>query len=251
MEKQTLLYSFFLDPLAHGIACSLLAYLLAPTQFLKVVYQETHESYRAILRRYLGAKNVRIFFSGAHIYAWRQFVSAASFGFSQWLYAASLRLMPISQIGLLVLWQSFLVGVVETAITLYSETKEIAANKGALMHREAAMQDIVAPLLIRNVLAGSAPVLAYELTKHAEGWIGNTLVCTLCALVVSSLTMPFDLIATQNCGSAVRMTWFGRLKQTVWIEKRFWSIFNGLSMRILQIVPYSIAHSVVMLLLSA
>ncbi len=251
MEYNSLLYRFFLDPLSHGVACFLLAYVLAPTQFVKVVYQETKEPYTTVIRGYLQARNFKIFFSGAHIYALRQFISASSFGFSQWLYLSSLRFCPVSHIALLALWQSLLVGIVETAITLYSETKEIAANKGSLMKRKAEMKDIFMPLLLRNILAGSAPILAYEVTKGMEGWVANMVICTLFAIAVSALTMPFDLIATQNCGSTVRMTWIGRLRQTIVVEKQFWSIFNGLIMRILQIVPYSIAHSVVMLLVSA
>jgi hypothetical protein len=251
MELNSLLYRFFLDPLSHGVACFLLAYVLAPTQFVKIVYQETNESYTAIIRRYLQARNFKVFFSGAHIYALRQFISASSFGFSQWLYLSSLRFCPVSHIVLLMIWQSFLVGVVETVITLYSETKEIEANKRELLKRKAEMKDIFTPLLIRNILAGSAPILAYEVTKNMEGWVANMVICALLAIAVSALTMPFDLIATQNCGSAVRMTWIGRLRQTIVVEKQFWSIFNGLAMRILQIVPYSIAHSVVMLLMGS
>jgi hypothetical protein len=196
------------------------------------------------------ARNFKIFFSGAHIYALRQFISASSFGISQWLYLSSLRCCSMTNFIFLTIWQCLLVGITETAITIHSETKEIAANKGALMKRKGEIKDIFTPLLLRNIFAGSAPILAYEVTKYMSGILMNIVICTLFAIAVATLTMPFDLIATQNCGSAVRMTWIDRLKQNVIVEKQFHVIFNGLTMRILQIVPYSIAHSLVMLFLS-
>ncbi|MCT4696784.1 MAG: hypothetical protein V3581_00925 [Candidatus Cardinium sp.] len=249
MEYNTLLYRFFFDPLAHGIACMVVAYLVAPAQFVKVVYQETGEPYTSIVTRCIRTKNFKLFFSGAHIYALRQVIAALAFGVSQWLFLCSTDYYAITNFALLVIWECFLAGMVETAVTIYSETKEIAANKGALMKRKERMMDIVTPIFLRNILSSSACILAYEFTKDISGvWI-NMMVSTVLGIAVSALTMPFDLIATQNCGSEVPMTWIGRLKHNITVEKKFLAIFNGLTMRILQIVPYSVAHSLVMLFL--
>lgn len=249
MQQNSLLYRLFLNPLAHGIACMIVAYLVAPTQFVKVIYQETRASYTSIVTKHIRARNFRIFFSGAHIYAFRQFIAALAFGMAQWLYLSSLRCFPLTNFILLVTWQCFLAGIVETVVTVYSEAQEIAANKGTLMKRKAKISDIFTPLLLRNILAGSAAILAYEITKNMSGIATNMLVSAILGIAVSALTMPFDLIATQNCGSEVPMTWIGRLKQNIIVEKKFGVIFNGLAMRILQIVPYSVAHSLVMLFL--
>ena len=249
MQHNSLIYRFFIDPLAHGMACMIVAYLVAPAQFVKVVYQETGESYTSIVRRCIRSGNIKLFFSGAHIYALRQVIAALAFGVSQWLFLCSNDYYTITNFTLLVIWECFLAGMVETIVTVYSEAKEIAANKGALMKRKEKVMDIFTPILLRNILSGSACILAYEFTKDIDGvWI-NMMVSTVLGTAVSALTMPFDLIATQNCGSDVPMTWIGRLKHNITVEKKFCTIFNGLTMRILQIVPYSIAHSLVMLLL--
>lgn len=249
MQYNDLFWRFFIDPLAHGVACVIVAYLLAPTQFVKVVYQETGESYTSVIKRYLQAQNFRIFFSGAHIYAFRQLIAAFAFGFSQWLFICLLRYCVLTNFTLLVVWQSFLAGVIETVITVYSETKEIAANKGAFMKRPGAVKDIFTPLLFRNIGVASAVILAYEITKGIDSIFISIIISALLGVVATILTMPFDLVATQNCGSAVRMTWLGRLKQNIVVEKKFRVIFNGLTIRILQIVPYTIVHSLVMLFL--
>jgi len=250
MEKNSLLYHFFLDPLAHGVACLLLAYLLAPTQFVKVVYQETHRPYSVIVKQYLSEKNFKIFFSGAPMYALRQFIAAFAFGISQWIYLFSLKYCTVSHSMGLVVWQSVLVGIVETVITIYTETKEIAANKGGLMKRKGKMADIITPIFLRNVIAGSSPILAREATKGMESLFMNSLVCTLFSILISALSIPFDLVATQNCGSEVPMTWMGRLRHIVVVEKEWGALFNGLGMRIVQIVPYSVAHSLIILCLN-
>ncbi|WP_243517383.1 MULTISPECIES: hypothetical protein [unclassified Candidatus Cardinium] len=249
MQHNSLIYHFFIDPLAHGMACMIVAYLVTPAQFVKVVYQETGESYTSIVKRCIRTRNVKLFFSGAHIYALRQVIAALAFGLSQWLFLCSTGYYTINNFTLLVIWECFLAGMVETMVTVYSEAKEIAANKGALMKRKEKVMDIFTPILLRNIVSASACILAYEFTKDINGvWI-NMLVSTLLGIVVSALTMPFDLIATQNCGSEVPMTWIGRLKHNMAVEKQFFTIFNGLTMRILQIVPYSVAHSLVMVLL--
>ncbi|WP_419241594.1 hypothetical protein [Cardinium endosymbiont of Nabis limbatus] len=249
MQHNTLLYRFFFDPLAHGVTCMVVAYLVAPAQFVKVVYQETGEAYLSIITRCIRTKNFKLFFSGAHIYALRQFIAALAFGVSQWLFLCSTGYYAITNFTLLVIWECFLAGMVETAVTIYSETKEIAANKGALMKRKEKVMDIITPILLRNILSGSACILAYEFTKELSGIWVNMMVSTVLGIAVSALTMPFDLIATQNCGSEVPMTWIGRLKHNITAEKNFLVIFNGLTMRIVQIVPYSVAHSLVMLFL--
>lgn len=249
MQDNTLLYRFFFDPLAHGIACLIVAYLVAPAQFIKVVYQETGESYTSIITRCIRTRNFKLFFSGAHIYALRQVIAALAFGVSQWLFLCSIDYYPIENFTLLVVWECFLAGMVETLVTVYSEAKEIAANKGNLMKRKEKVVDVFTPILLRNILGGSASILAYEFTKDMTGLCINIVVSALLGIAVSALTMPFDLIATQNCGSEVPMTWIGRLKHNIVVEKNFLAIFNGLTMRIVQIVPYSIAHSLVMLFL--
>lgn len=250
MEHNTLLYRFFFDPLAHGIACLIVAYLVAPAQFVKVVYQETGQSYTSIVSRYMSAKNFKIFFSGAHIYALRQVISALAFGISQWLFLCSAGYCTLSSFTLLVIWECFLAGMVETLVTVYSEAKEIAANKGKLMKRKEKVMDIFTPILLRNVLSASASILAYEFTKDIDGLYINIFISALLGIAVSALTMPFDLIATQNCGTEIPMTWISRFKYNIRVEKKILTIFNGLTMRIIQIVPYSVAHSLVMVFLS-
>ncbi|MBX9889892.1 MAG: hypothetical protein K2X94_01325 [Amoebophilaceae bacterium] len=258
MKENNLLYHFFVDPMSHGMACLILAYLLAPTQFVKVVYQETKQPYLHIIKQYLAARNFKIFFSGARMYALRQFIAAFAFGISHWLYLFSISCYAISNIVLLVVWQSFVVAVVETVITIYTEMKEIAANKGDLMKRKEAISAIITPIFLRNFIAGSAPVLAcevskqlavYAIVKQMGGICTNTVVCILVSIVISTLSIPFDLIATQNCGSAVPMTWIGRLRHIIMVEKKCMVLFNGLGMRIMQIIPYSIAHSLIIFLL--
>ena len=249
MQHNTLLYHFFFDPLAHGIVCMIVAYLVAPAQFIKVVHQETGEPYASIINRYIHGGNIKLFFSGAHIYAFRQVIAALSFGLAQWLFLCSINYYPITYFTLLISWECFLAGIVETIVTVYSETKEIAANKGPFIKRKERIMDIFTPVLLRNIISASPCILAYALTKHLNGIGINIMVNTLLGIAASALTMPFDLIATQNCGAEVRMTWIGRLKHNIIVEKNFFAIFNGLTMRILQIVPYSIAHGLVMLLL--
>ncbi|MDD9139968.1 MAG: hypothetical protein NQ127_03530 [Candidatus Cardinium sp.] len=244
-----LFYRLLLDPFAHAIVCTIIAYLLAPTQFVKVIYQETGQSYGSIIRQYLRSRKFRCFYAGAHMYALRQFVSSFTFGFALWLFQLSVTYYPITHLGLSIGWACCLVGMLETIVTIASEMREITANKGPLMKRKAAYRDIAVPLLLRNILFNIAAIAPYEFTKEQDNPFMNMIFGIVFGIVVSVLTMPFDLVITQNCGSETRMTWISRLKQNILIEKKLGVIFNGLTMRMLQVVPYSIAHSMVMLCL--
>ena len=245
-----LFFNLLVQPFFHGIVCWLLAYVLAPSQFLKVVHQETKQPYIIILKKYLVGKNYKKFFSGVHVYALRQLISALSFGFAQGVYLYSLSCFPIMCKVCLIHWQCFLIAGIETLVTIHSELKEIVANKGKLMKREGTIGDIITPVFLRNFLVGSTSIVAHEWTKYVQGGVWtNMVICTLCAIVLSVLAMPFDCMATQSCGAAVRMTWFYRLKQYIIVEKQWLAIFNGTFMRILQIVVYSLARSLVMICL--
>ena len=250
MLENDLVYRFFFCPWIYGLACWLLAYVLAPSQFLKVIYQETNEPYLSIIARYISVKNFKIFFSGVHIYAFRQLISSVAFGFAQWLYACSLKYYFNKPFLFLIIWQSFLVAAIETLFTIHSETQEIVANKGELIQRKAAVTDVITPIFLRNFLVSLAPILAFAFTRYIQNglWM-NIVVCSCCSIILSLLSMPFDLVATQNCGSAVRMSWIGRLKQIIILDKQFVAMFKGGAMRVFQNVVYSIAIGLLMIVL--
>lgn len=241
---------FFLSPLVYGLVCWLLGYILAPTQFAKVVHQETGAPYLHIIAQYAAARNFKIFFSGAHVYALRQFVSSFAIGIGLWMYNLSLDYLLISDPIVLFLWKAAVVGFAETAITLSLEKREIVANKGDLVRSESSIWDIALPIFLRNSICAMAPISSHIILTHVTfSTFVSMLVCLLVSIVFSLLSMPFDLAATINCGSSERMTCFGRLKRVIWNDKQFSAIFNGSLVRVIQNTVYSIAISILMCVL--
>lgn len=240
----------FLSPLVYAMACWLLGYVLAPTQFVKVVHQETGMPYLRIVVQHVAARNFKIFFSGVHVYALRQFISSFAFGIGLWMYNLSLVYLEVSHSVVLFIWKAVLAGFAETAITLFLEKREIAANKGDLVRSEPSIWDIAFPIFLRNFICAMAPISSHIiLTCATFSTLINALVCLLVSIAFSLLSMPFDLVATINCGSGEYMTCFGRLKHIIWDDKQFASIFSGSLVRVIQNTVYSIAVSLLMCIL--
>ena len=241
---------FFLSPLVYGLVCLLLGYILAPTQFVKVVHQETGASYLHIVVQYVASRNFRIFFSGVHVYALRQFVSSFAIGIGLWMYNLSSGYFLIRHPVVLFLWKAVVVGFAETVITLSLEKREIVANKGDLIRSKPSIWDIALPIFLRNSICAMAPISSHIILTYVTfSALVSVLVCLLVSTVFSLLSMPFDLVATINCGSGERVTCLGRLKRIIWDDKQFASIFDGSLIRVIQNTAYSIAISLLMCVL--
>ena len=239
------IYSIVRYVLVFGGSAALVGVIFAPSQFLKVIHQETKESYTRIFKIYHHNGNYKAFFRGAHMYALRQFIINAVFGFSQYLYCKLCGYFFITHLFWIVFLQCFLGGVLETGTTILSEVEEIAKNKGGLMKRPARVTDVLTPLFIRNGITWLAAVLSEELTrKYMLGSISlNILLCGITGIIATALSMPFDLVATQSCGAADKMPFLVRMKKTLSEKSGFKHLFSGLKIRVIQNIAYTIVTS--------
>ena len=240
-ELSNLLFSVII----FGGGATIMGFILAPSQFLKVIHQETKKSYTSICLQYYKAKNLKVFFRGGAIYGVRQFVTEAAFGISQYIYGNMQHAFGINHLFWAIFWQCALATLFETSMTLFGEVKEIEQNKGELLQQPARITDIIYPVILRNYIAWLAPVLSAEITiRYMNGSVlFNIGFCFLTGLLAAIISLPFDLAATQNCGATTRINTFIRLRKIFFEEKNWCDLFSGFKMRTIQIIGYTILTS--------
>ena len=79
--------------------------------------------------------------------------------------------------------------------------KEIVCNKGDLAKSYGTLAEILLPATIRNTIAWVGAALGYELSfRFALTIFDSVIISLLLGMFFGMLSIPFDVIATQNCG---------------------------------------------------
>lgn len=227
------------EALVFGVLAAILAILISPLQFLKIQKQETGQNYLTLLKARYKQYGVLVFFSGAIPYALLQFFSSASFGVSEFFSTVILNQLGMQVSFIAVLFRTLMAGVIETSSTIFFEMKEIEKNKINLLEADPKVKTIFFPLLLRNSFYWLGSLVSIYIIKvleikysyctcHTE----NILISFFIGVIFAVLTIPFDVVTTQNLGSSDNLSILQRLKKNVF-EGGYVEIFRGSLMRIL------------------
>lgn len=227
-----LLSNLLLSGIFFGVMSAITAAIISPLQFLKIMRQQTGKLYYKIFNEVLEKSGFITFFRGVAPYALMQFLSSLAFGFAEYI---TLCLLKVEALGIILalLIRATLGGIIETAFSLYSELKEITRNKGELMQKRASARTVLAPILIRNIIFWFGAVIAYEISaKYCLNLLLSSIIGFLSGAIFALISLPFDIIATQNCGALEQKSLIRKFKEMLQDHK---SMLSGGLVRIIQI----------------
>lgn len=206
-----MLLDFLLVPLVYASFASVVALVIAPVQYLKIVRQETASSYTFILVNTLKKrKALKIFFSGALPYVAMNFLSNLSFGLSERVSGILLPLHYNVFAGIFA--RAILGGVIETVMTVYPEVREIVRNKGDLAFGKGRLSSVLFPSFLRNSVVWLGTTSSYEISVRAGLGIHESVFLSLVlGLVFGIISVPLDVVVTQSCAAEKELTLLKRV----------------------------------------
>ncbi|KYH12838.1 hypothetical protein [Neorickettsia sp. 179522] len=233
-----MLLSFFLVPLVYASFAAVVAFAIAPLQYLKIIRQETASSYSSIFFCAFekGGAAIGIFFGGAIPYVTMNFLANLSFGFSDRI---SEIVLPV-QYGILVgiFVRAFLGGAIETLFTIYPEVREIVRNKGDLAVGKGRVLSILFPAFLRNSVAWLGATSSYEISTRLFLSLDKSLfLSVVLGLVFGVISIPLDVLVTQNCAAREELPLLRRVLLVATDSSS--KFFLGSTIRILQISIYT------------
>jgi len=226
----------------YGGASALVAILVNPLQFLKIIRQETGEKYGEIAKRNYEKGGIRIFYRGLRAYVEIQFLVNVAFAFSEffsikWL---SVYQYELTAVGIIV--RAFSASILETLMTIKSEVSQIAKNKGELMKKDGEVSSIITSIFVRNTINWFGSLWSiYFIHKLSLGDFGGFVFSFVVGIIFAILTLPFDIVATHNCGSLEKLSILQRLKKIAFESGGYSAMYRGSIMRIIMMTCYSVS----------
>ena len=244
------LISLLKNMLYFGGLSAVAAIVISPLQFLKVIRQQNGYRYSTIIKQYFTKSGIKPFFRGAVPYAKVQFFSSAAFGFSEFFMVMILKKFDADVTLLGIIMRAIAAGVLETALTIDAEVKEISRNKGELMKTPGTIKSVFGPLFIRNIMSwvGSLVTIYFLNKMHLSNFTASILALVL-GTVVAVITIPIDMAATQNCGDDIHCSTFARVKKIIQEGGGYSSSYRGSLMRIVQIAIFTVVTSITEMIL--
>ena len=234
-----MLLDLITEGLFFGLLAAVVAFFISPLQYLKIIRQDTGVTYSQVISDALSHKQpLKIFFRAALPYTLMNFLSNMSFGFSNHLSNLILEENYFLFTG--VMLRSLLGGIIETILTIYPEIDEILKNKGDLKkNRKNNIIKISFPIFLRNSIAWVGTTLSYEiLVKFSMGVGQSTIVSFIIGIIFGIISLPFDVITTQNCGSHEKLNSIQRFFRIVDQDKTV--LLSGTIIRVLQISIFTV-----------
>ncbi|AHX11804.1 hypothetical protein NHE_0885 [Neorickettsia helminthoeca str. Oregon] len=245
------LYDVLLSGVFFGSFAAVAAVLMSPLQFLKVIKQQTGESYSKIATDTFRTEGVAAFFRGALPYAIMNFLSSMSFGISE-VIADNLLKFFVHSTLFAVFFRSVFGGCCETLCSLPSEMREISRNKGSLMESRATFGSVMLPILFRNMIFWSASVTSYEISvAYHFNLLCTTFTGFSFGVLAAFLSIPLDVVATRDCGALTNRGIFGHLTAILSGEERINYLLRGTSIRIVQVAMFTLVTVLTMFLFEA
>lgn len=239
------LYSLIFDGMVFGATSAILALLISPLQYVKIMKQETGKHYLVICRDSYRNYGIAIFFRAAIQYAMLNFVSSASFGISHYFSSKAISQVASFSIALAPVLRSLIGGFMETLLTFQIEIKEINKNKGNNSKNERNFLTIILLVFLRNSLFWLGATSAFELSGHAQLPPSYTFWLTFVfGLVAGVISTPVDALATRICGSQERIGVVKSLYRILRYDRDI--AFAGTFVRIVQIILYTVLTEWVM-----
>lgn len=233
------LFDILMRGVFFGSFAAVAAVLMSPLQFLKVIRQQTRDSYRKVALDAFSSGGIAPFFRGALPYAVMNFLSSMSFGISEAASDVVLGLFAHSVI-FSIFFRSVLGGSLETAFSVQAEMCEISRNKGALMESKAVLRSVALPILVRNMIFWSASVVSYEIsTAYRLGLLNTTFLGLTLGVVAALFSIPLDVIATRNCGAQKEHGILDHMRVILFGKEDVRSLLYGSAIRIIQVAMFT------------
>lgn len=241
--------SMLREAFIFGLFSCITAILISPLQFLKIIRQQTGEKYSNIIKSNYKKSGIKLFYRGAYPYGKMQFLSSFAFGMSEFCCIFILRKFSLDTALIAVFIRSISAGIFETTFTAKAEVQEISKNKGELMKKEGEVFSILEAIFLRNVLFWMASLLSFYFIQKANlsHEIGG-LIAFIFGVIFAIITIPFDLIATHNCGDEENHSVFSRMKKII-KEEKYSSMYRGSLMRIILMSIFTIVTTLTEMLL--
>ncbi len=237
-------FSLLKEAFIFGFLSCITAIIISPLQFIKIIRQQTGDSYSRIIKENYKKHGMRVFYRGGYSYGQFQFLSSFSFGVSEFCCIFFLKKFSLDMSLIAVFIRAISAGIFETTLTVKSEVQEIAKNKGDLMKKEGTISSIFEAAFIRNTVFWMASLLAFYFIKKMSlsGFEGGFL-AFIFGIIFAIATIPVDLVATHNCGDDERHSVYSRLKKVL-SEGNYSSMYNGSLMRVIQISIFTIVTTI-------
>lgn len=223
-----------------GIFAAIFSIFITPLQVIKVIKQQTNNSYYSIAQALLKS-SWKDFFRGVKFYSIMNFYSNFSFGVGS--YIADKFITAETLISYRIFLRLILGGSLETLFTVYSEVKQITESKGTSIKVKVKILPLLLPLLCRNSLAWVGPACAYEFANlyHLSSFTALLLSFSL-GLLSAAISVPFDVLTTLLCGAELNNRW--KIIKTLKEER----LFSGLVIRLIQTALFAIVTFLTMLI---
>ena len=229
-----------------GLAGAFVAFLVNPLQFLKILRQQTGRQYQSIIEDNYKLYGIKVFYRGLIPYIMLNFLVNAAFGISEFF--ATMILSPhnlqLTIFGVIVRMIS--ASLFEILFTAKAEVQEIARNKGDLMKKNGEVSSILSAIFVRNIVNWMGALFSiYFIHLFQLNYSQGFLLSFFVGVIFAIMTLPFDIVATHNCGDIEKLSIFQRLKKISFESGGYHGAYRGSLMRIIMITCYSVSIVVV------
>jgi hypothetical protein len=242
--------SLLKEAFIFGSLSCITAIIISPLQFIKIIRQQTGDNYKNIIKANYKKSGIKIFYRGAYPYGQLQFLSSFAFGLSEFICIFFLKQYNLESSFTGILIRSISAGIFETAFTVKAEVQEISKNKGDLMKRKGTITSILEAIFMRNTLFWMASLLSFYFIQkiHLTHFAGSLLAFVF-GVVFGVITIPLDLVATQNCGDDEIHSVFSRIKKILNANGQYSSMYYGSIARIMIISIFTIITTIIEMIL--
>ena len=243
-------YELLKESATFGIIAAIIAVIISPLQFIKIIRQQTGKSYSKIIKENYKKYGIKVFYRGAYPYGKLQFLSSFSFGLSEFCCIFVLKKFNLELSFIAVFIRAISAGLFETTFSVKAEMQEISRNKGELMKQKGTVASILEAIFIRNVLFWMASLVSfYFINKISLNGLAGGLLAFVFGIIFAIITIPIDLVATHNCGDDEKHSVFSRIKKILTTEGCYSSIYYGSFMRVIQISIFTVFTTITEMIL--
>ena len=136
--------------------------------------------------------------------------------------------------------------LIETLFTAKAEVQGITRNKGDLMKKNGEVLSILEAIFLRNIINWMGALFSvYFIHLFALNYFQGFILSFFLGIIFAILTLPFDIVATHNCGDIEKLSIFQRLKKISLEAGGYHGAYRGSLMRVMMITCYSVGIVIV------
>jgi hypothetical protein len=229
-----------------GITGALIGILVNPLQFLKIIRQQTGQKYQEIIINSYNKYGIKVFYRGLKSYMILNFLVNAAFGISEFMSYMILSSFNLQFTIFGIFTRILFAASIETIFTAKTEVQTISKYKGDLMKKSGEVSSILASIFTRNIINWMGSLIAiYLIYKFQLSYFYGFFISLIVGMIFAIATLPFDIVATHNCGDIEKLSIFQRLKKISFESGGYQEAYRGSLMRIIMMTCYSIGIVIV------